>query len=167
MLSVVIETRNDEDGLARTLASLVAGAVDGMVREVIVCDGGSTDRTHFVADHAGCRYLATGGVAAGIRQARSEWLMLLEPGARLCDGWIEQVAAHTASSTAAARFRAPTNSGGGLFRRVFSARRPLANGLVITKRQATALARKSNDGSAIARGLSARKLPAEIVAATS
>ena len=33
MLSVLIETRNDEEALARTLASLVGGAVEGVVRE--------------------------------------------------------------------------------------------------------------------------------------
>jgi glycosyltransferase involved in cell wall biosynthesis len=56
MLSVVIETNNDEDALARTLASLVSAAVEGVVREVIVCDRGSTDRTHLVAEHAGCPF---------------------------------------------------------------------------------------------------------------
>ena len=42
MLSVVIQTHNDEDALARTLASLVSASVDGVVREVIICDAGST-----------------------------------------------------------------------------------------------------------------------------
>ena len=50
MLSVLIETRNDEDGLAQTLASLIGGAIEGVVREVIVCDNGSTDQTGKVAD---------------------------------------------------------------------------------------------------------------------
>ncbi|TIT95003.1 MAG: glycosyltransferase, partial [Mesorhizobium sp.] len=95
MLSVLIETRNDEEGLARTLASLIGGAVEGVVRDVIVCDTGSTDQTHYVAEHAGCHYMA-GGVADGIGQAKGDWLLLLEPGARLAEGWIEEVAAHTA-----------------------------------------------------------------------
>lgn len=60
MLSVVIQTHNDEDSLARTLASLVSASVEGVVREVIVCDGGSTDRTHLVADHTGCQFIAGG-----------------------------------------------------------------------------------------------------------
>ncbi|TIU37731.1 MAG: glycosyl transferase family 2, partial [Mesorhizobium sp.] len=68
MLSVLIETRNDEEGLARTLASLVGGAVEGVVRDVIVCDQGSTDQTHRVAEHAGCHYVS-GGLSAGIGQA--------------------------------------------------------------------------------------------------
>lgn len=94
MLSVLIETRNDEEGLARTLASLVGGVVEGMVREVIVCDLGSTDQTAKVAEHAGCRYLATGGIKAGIGVAKGDWLLLLEPGARLVEGWTDTVADH-------------------------------------------------------------------------
>src|SRR5690606_10137882 len=79
MLSVLIETRNHEEELARTLASLVGGAVEGVVREVIICDAGSTDHTHMVAEHAGCRYVAEGGIGAAVRQAKGEWLVLLEP----------------------------------------------------------------------------------------
>ncbi|TIU04590.1 MAG: glycosyl transferase family 2, partial [Mesorhizobium sp.] len=48
MLSVLIQTLNDEERLARTLASLIGGAVEGVVRDVVVCDGGSTDQTHRV-----------------------------------------------------------------------------------------------------------------------
>ena len=69
MLTVLIETKDDEEGLTRTLASLVGGAVEGVVRDVIVCDSGSTDQTHRVAEHAGCNYLAAGGVAAVRRKA--------------------------------------------------------------------------------------------------
>src|SRR5690606_23169312 len=94
MLSVVIETLNQDDALARTLASLVPGAVEGVVREVIVCDAGSMDGTRDLADHAGCRYLPQSRAGAGLRHARSEWLLLLEPGATLRDGWIDAVAAH-------------------------------------------------------------------------
>ncbi len=80
MLTVLIETRNNEEGLARTLASLIPGAVEGLVREVVVCDLGSTDQTRRVADHAGCVFLAQGGVGQGIRQAKGEWLLLLPVG---------------------------------------------------------------------------------------
>ncbi len=162
MLSVIIETHNDEDGLARTLASLVPAAVEGMVREVIVCDHGSTDQSHFVADHAGCRFVARGGVAAGIRMAKSEWLVHLEPGSRLCNGWAEAVSEHTTGSSSAARFTSSKNGSAGLFKRLFSAKRPLSNGLLITKRQAAALSQRAPSGEALARGLSAKRLKAEI-----
>lgn len=45
MLSVVILTDNSEEGLARTLASLVSAAAEGVIREVAVVDDGSVDGT--------------------------------------------------------------------------------------------------------------------------
>lgn len=162
MLTVLIETRNDEEGLARTLASLVGGAVEGVVRDVIVCDRGSTDQTHYVAEHAGCHFLATGGVVAGIRQAKGEWLLLLEPGARLAEDWADSVIAHTSKSTMPARFSRAKGSRRPFLSRAFSRPTALAEGLVITKRQATALSRTASSAEAIARGLAGRRLEGEI-----
>jgi len=161
MLSVLIETLNDEEGLARTLASLIGGAVEGVVRDVVVCDTGSTDQTHRVADHAGCHYIA-GGISVGIRQAKGDWLLLLEPGARLSDGWIEEVAAHTARQTMPARFSRARGSRAPFLARVFSGNRALAEGLVISKRQATALSKSARSAEAMARGLATKRLEAEI-----
>jgi hypothetical protein len=165
MLTVLIETRDDEDGLTRTLASLVGGAVEGVVRDVIVCDRGSTDQTHRVAEHAGCNYIANGEVAAGIRQAKGEWLLILEPGARLVDGWIESVLVHTARMTMPARFSRARGNRAPFLSRVFSRPTALADGLVITKRQATALSRNAHSAEAIARGLATRRLDGEIFVA--
>ncbi|MER9653968.1 glycosyltransferase [Mesorhizobium sp. M0152] len=162
MLSVLIETRNDEEALARTLASLVGGAVEGVVREVIVCDAGSTDQTHRVAEHAGCHYVASGGVAAGIRQAKGDWLLILEPGARLAEGWIDAVIAHTARQTMAARFSRARGSRMPFLARVFSGNRALADGLVISKRQAASLSKNAASAEALARGLATKRLDAEI-----
>ena len=161
MLSVLIETRNDEEGLARTLASLVGGAVEGVVRDVIVCDQGSTDQTHRVAEHAGCHYV-TSGIAVGIGQAKGDWLLLLEPGARLADGWIDEVVAHTARQTMPARFSRARANRAPFLARVFSGNRALAEGLVISKRQASALAKSARSAEALARGLATRRLNAEI-----
>ena len=52
MISVIIPTLNAESGLAAALSALVPAMVDGLVREVIVVDGGSTDRTLAIADTA-------------------------------------------------------------------------------------------------------------------
>lgn len=163
MLSVLIETRNDEEALARTLASLVSAAVEGVVREVIVCDKGSTDQTHYVAEHAGCLFLASGGIAAGIRQAKSDWLLLLEPGARLVDGWTDDVLRHIAKLAMAARFSRSRKDRAPFLSRVLTSRRALTQGLVITKRQA--LTKQVTDAEAIARGLAAKQLAAEILVA--
>ncbi len=162
MLTVVIETRNDEEGLARTLASLISAAVEGVVRDVIVCDAGSTDQTHCVAEHAGCNYIAEGGVAAALREAKGEWLLMLEPGARLAEGWTESVLAHIAKMTMPARFSRARASRAPFLARVFSRPTALAEGMVISKQRAAALAKSAKSAEAIARGLATRRLDGEI-----
>lgn len=164
MLSVVIETKNDEEGLARTLATLIGGAVEGVVREVIVCDRGSSDHTHYVAEHAGCTFVE-GTVGEGIAQAKGEWLLLLEPGARLVDGWTDGVMRHIARATMAARFKRSKSSARPFWARLASRPRALEQGLVITKRQAAVLGRAGADAEGIARGLAMKTLEAEIVVA--
>jgi len=165
MLSVVIETSRQEEALARTLASLVGGAVEGLVREVIVCDAGQCAQTRNVAEHAGCHYLPGGDIEAGIARARGDWLLLLEPGARLMDGWMDAVMAHVETAGGAARFTVARQSGISLLGRIFSRRRPLVGGLVITRREALALAGPKRTAGSIAGSVSARRLGAEIVAA--
>lgn len=162
MLTVLIETTNDEESLARTLGSLVSAAVEGVVRDVIVCDHGSSDQTHRVAEHAGCHLVASGGVAAGIRQAKGEWILLIEPGAKLGEGWTNAVVEHIATSRVAARFSPSAGSRRPFLSRLFRRDRPLANALVITKKQAATLSSKASDSAAIARGVSPRRLEAEI-----
>ena len=53
MITVVVPTLNAESSLAATLTSLVPGAVDGIVRQVIIVDGGSSDRTLRIAEDSG------------------------------------------------------------------------------------------------------------------
>jgi Glycosyl transferase family 2 len=96
MISVVIGTRDSEVLLASTLAALVPGAVAGLVREVIVADGGSTDATATVADVAGCRFFTSAeplgarlSVAAAM--ARADWLLFLRPGSVPGSRWIDEV----------------------------------------------------------------------------
>jgi len=160
MVSVVIETLNDEEGLARTLASLVGGAVAGVVREGIVCDGGSSDGTLAVADHAGC-HVVTGGIAPAIAAAKGEWLLVLQPGARLAEGWADDVADHVARNSGPARFAPAPGSRASLMARLFVRPSALARGLLISRRQAAALTGRAN-GEALARGLKAKSLAAAI-----
>jgi rSAM/selenodomain-associated transferase 2 len=93
MISVVIPTLNAGKGLAKTLAALVPGAVDGVIREVIVSDGGSSDETMAIADAAGCKVVsgpAGRGVqlAAGAARARADWLLFLHADTALAEGWL-------------------------------------------------------------------------------
>lgn len=95
MISVVIPTLNAEESLARTLTCLVPAAVDGLVREVVVVDGGSTDNTLVIADSAGVEIVeADGGrgaqLKAGAARARYPWLLFLRPGAELEPSWARE-----------------------------------------------------------------------------
>src|SRR5215468_6761991 len=95
MLSVIIPTLNSERILVPTLAMLVSGAMSGIVREVTVVDGGSTDATLEVADAAGCTVLASsaplgGRLNAAATAARSPWLMFLRAGTVLDATWLDE-----------------------------------------------------------------------------
>ncbi len=98
MLSVVIPTQDSEEGLARTLASLVSAAAEGVVREVVVADAGSKDGTRIVADAAGCSLVEnTGGwlarVTAGIHTARrAPWFLVMSPNVFLEGDWFHEAA---------------------------------------------------------------------------
>jgi glycosyltransferase involved in cell wall biosynthesis len=99
MISVVIPTLDDEARLATTLAPLVPAAIHGVVTEVIVADGGSTDATLAIADDTGARVVPAEAdlgrrLAAGCAAARSDWLLVLPPGVRLEAGWEAAAEAH-------------------------------------------------------------------------
>jgi rSAM/selenodomain-associated transferase 2 len=92
MISVVIPTLNSEAGLPATLARLVPAAVDGLVREVIIVDGGSSDGTRAIAELTGARLIAAARgrgtqLAAGAAKARFPWLLFLHADTVLEEGW--------------------------------------------------------------------------------
>ena len=116
MISVVIPALDAEATLPDTLSALVPASVDGLVREVIVVDAGSKDRTRDVADWAGADVVAAGPgrgaqLAAGAARARQPWLLFLNADTVLDHGW-EREASHVMekidkdpSRQAAAAFR--------------------------------------------------------------
>jgi rSAM/selenodomain-associated transferase 2 len=102
-LAVVIPTFNSEKTLAATLNSLQPGRVSGLVREVIVVDGGSTDGTWAVATAFGARPIGAAKgrgsqLAAGARTASTDrnlsvdWLLFLHADTILEGGWDMEVA---------------------------------------------------------------------------
>jgi glycosyltransferase involved in cell wall biosynthesis len=96
MISVIIPTDESERAIVPTLACLVPGATEGLLREVILADAGSEDDTAEIGDIAGCRvipYPGTFGVrlAYAASVARGDWLMFLRPGVVLEPGWFEEV----------------------------------------------------------------------------
>lgn len=91
-IDVVIPTLNAAATLGATLGGLSAARADGLVRAVVVSDGGSTDRTVDVAAASGARVErgAPGRgrqLAAGAGVARAPWLLFLHADTRLAAGW--------------------------------------------------------------------------------
>jgi glycosyltransferase involved in cell wall biosynthesis len=118
MISVVVPTLNDEARLVACLAPLVPASMQGLVRELIIVDGGSTDGTLEIADDAGAHILAGQRDEAtrwvqGIAKAKGPWLLLLEPAVRLEFGWEAAVQKHVSGPRGPARFRLRRGDGAG------------------------------------------------------
>lgn len=89
MISVVIAAKDEEFELAETLAALVPAAADGFVREVVVAQSTSSRGVRLVADAVGC-VIVDGDAQAGLKAARSDWVLLLAPGVRLEADWFRE-----------------------------------------------------------------------------
>ena len=164
MLTIIMECRDNEAELAQTLSALVAGAVEGLVRDVIVLDHGSRDGSSRVADAAGCRFLTNWDMKDVMRSARGDWLLLLEPGARPLTGWVDAIADHVSVNNNPARFLGSRSHRRPFFRR-FGRRAPLERGYLVSKRQASATVSTGMTLADVARGAGVRNLVAEIVPA--
>jgi rSAM/selenodomain-associated transferase 2 len=95
MISVVIPTLNAAAHLPRALASLLPGLTEGVIKQVVVADGGSADETLAIADAAGCDLVnADCGRAkqlrAGADAAKGKWLLFLHADTSLAPGWVEE-----------------------------------------------------------------------------
>jgi len=109
-ISVVIPAL---DAAAHLAPALAAVAVPGLVREMIVVDGGSSDATVEIARAAGARVIVTERgrgqqLAAGARMAGGEWLLFLHADTVLAPGWAAEAGrfiAGSANRSRAATFR--------------------------------------------------------------
>lgn len=143
MFSVIIATHDSEHALVATLAALVPGATTGVVREVIVADGGSRDETEQVADIAGCRFLSsTEPLAARLKAAaarsRGKWLMFLPAGVVPGPGWIDETIAFVEETGRQGQTRAAVFAPGGhglaaLLRRLPGCLPSARQGLIMAK----------------------------------
>jgi glycosyltransferase involved in cell wall biosynthesis len=93
MISVIVATLNSAAGLQTLLPPLVPAAVDGLVREVIAADGGSTDATLEICEDAGVTVVA-GGIVAAAAGARSDLVLIVPDDLMLRPGWDERLRAH-------------------------------------------------------------------------
>ncbi|MDP9837651.1 hypothetical protein J2T09_002408 [Neorhizobium huautlense] len=141
MLTVIMECRDQETELAQTLSVLVAGAVEGLISDVVVLDHGSRDASARVADAAGCRFHTAWDIKDIVQSVRGEWLLLMEPGARPQVGWINELQEHLAMNRKPAKFSPSRNHLPSFFKRLTHRVPPLEHGFVMPKAQALSVAR--------------------------
>lgn len=97
-LSVVIPVLDGAALLPSCIAALDEGRHCGLVREILVVDGGSRDGTTTIAAALGARlHAAPRGrgtqLAAGAGAAAGDWLLFLHADTRFAPGWAAHVAA--------------------------------------------------------------------------
>ena len=106
-ISVVIPSLNAAAALPACLAALVEGLQAGLIREVILSDGGSTDGTPQLAEGWGGEVISGapsrgGQLRRGCDAARGEGLLVLHADTVLAPGWTDAVQGHMARRAGAA-----------------------------------------------------------------
>lgn len=92
MLTVVIDARIGAERLPALLAQLTAGAVDGLVRQVLIVAGATQAGIAELCEETGAEaHVSLPGAA---RAARADRLLVLPADFRLRDGWIGSLGAH-------------------------------------------------------------------------
>lgn len=118
-ISVIIPTLNAGEDLPACLMALGEGLSEGLIRELIVSDGGSTDTTLRTAEAAGAQIVTGpasrgGQLRRGAEAAEGAWLLFLHADSQLAEGWTPAVKRHLLTDKAAA------------FRLAFRSRHPMA-----------------------------------------
>ncbi|WP_375687243.1 TIGR04283 family arsenosugar biosynthesis glycosyltransferase [Pseudooceanicola sp. LIPI14-2-Ac024] len=98
-ISVIIPTLDAAAALPGCAAALFEGLQAGLIREVVVSDGGSADRTREVAGELGATWVegppSRGGqLARGVAAASGPWLLVLHADTQLAPGWSEAAVSH-------------------------------------------------------------------------
>ena len=116
-LTVIIPTLNAVEALPRCLEALMEGLEAGLIRELIVSDGGSDDASGATAQAWGAHVLhgppSRGGqLRRGCAAAQSEWLLILHADTVLQPGWSRVVQSHLTHSDKAGWFQLRFDQGG-------------------------------------------------------
>lgn len=86
MLTVIIDSRAGSGGLPALLAQLTAGAVDGLIRQVLIVGAAGNRQILDLCEETGAEPFESVVAAAGA--ARADVLMVLPATFRLRDGWL-------------------------------------------------------------------------------
>ena len=91
-ISIIIPTLNSETELYETLGSLFEGIENDLIRELIISDGGSTDKTKSIAHEVGA-VLIEGScgrglqISRGVDKSRGDWILILHADTSLSLDW--------------------------------------------------------------------------------
>lgn len=97
-ISVIIPTLNAAGALPVCIASLYSGIEAGLIRELIIVDGGSEDETCVLAAEVGAIVLTArpsrgAQLAAGAAAAEGDWLLFVHADSELSPDWCDAVSA--------------------------------------------------------------------------
>ena len=91
-ISIIIPTLNSEIDLNETLTSLFEGIENNLIRELIISDGGSTDKTKLIANEVGA--IVVEGpcgrgmqINKGIDKSKGDWILILHADTSLSLDW--------------------------------------------------------------------------------
>lgn len=98
-ISVIIPTLNAEARLGDCLTALLEGLDAGIIRELIVSDGGSRDATGATAQAWGAEVIVGppsrgGQLRRGCAAASGDWLLVVHADTVLAKGWAKSVKSH-------------------------------------------------------------------------
>lgn len=113
MLTVIIDARDDAQRLPALLAQLTAGAVDGLVRQVLIVAAEGQPGIDDLCEEMGAE--AHASLEGAAKVARADQLLVLPADFRLRDGWIGSLEGHLTRSGEGALVSGLAE--GGLFRR--------------------------------------------------
>lgn len=143
MFTVIILASEDAKAMTRTLNALIGATVDGIVRDVVVLADKQNEIAAKVADFSGCRLDEPDRFSKNVLEAKNDWLLILEAGAFLEEGWVERVSDFTASGRNAARFARSPLAARSIWLSLFQAEQPLALGLLVKRNYALQLERSA------------------------